>query len=297
MGEETILYEIKTNITPNAIKENTNGKIGTLNSVVEKVTLVDGEEISRETVKDTNVTYKDLPEGQKLIGNELHLEAGYEADHENEDGSDKRDPKLASFVKASANVNGKNIENFTDADIDIIDETDFTPKFGKNKIQLTDKNGNLALMEDQVTKKRYEKYVKMLAQHNTSNMEAISDGSVQKFIEASNGVFVGEKINGILYAKIVAGPHAGKYIARGKAHEAARYTIGEVLDSPVDENYKTAVNTNLGHAYAQIANDPEAFVVTYTNPTNGAVFVRAKNDAELSAVVGILTAKDLGEAL
>jgi hypothetical protein len=292
---KTTKYESKTTITPNAIEENKTGKIGTVNTDVYKVTLVDGVETSRETVTNANISYTDLENGQKMVGKEIHLEDGHEADHENADGSDKTDPKVASFVKAMVSVDGKNVESMADADSDVVDVTDFTPTVAE--MELTDKNGDIALMEDDVTKKIYQKYNAIIAQYNINNMAAINNNDVQEFIDASNGAFVAENLNGWLYAKIVAGPQAGKYIARGDAHETAAYAISEILDTPTTTEFATEVNENLGHLYGLISQKANAFTLTYTNPTTGAQFVMAKENDEISAVAGILTAKKFNEEL
>lgn len=292
----TTKYESKTTITPNAIEENKTGKIGTVNTDVYKVTLVDGVETSREVVNNANVSYTDLENGQKMVGKEIHLEDGHEVDHENEDGSDKTDPKVASFVKAMISVDGKNIESMADADSDVVDVTDFTPTVAE--MELTDKNGDIALMEDDVTKKIYQKYNAIIAQYDINNMAAINSNDVQEFVDASNGAFVAEKLSdGNKYAKIVAGPHAGKYIASGKAIETAAYAISEILDTPTTTEFATEVNENLGHLYGLISQEADAFTLTYTNPTTGEQFVMATENDEISAVAGILTAKKFNEEL
>lgn len=138
----------------------------------------------------------------------------------------------------------------------IIDTQNFAPTISGKK--LTNRNGQITVVEHQ-SGKNYQQYNDVVNAFNPNNMEAISNQSVQEFIDASNGKFIAENLDGYLYPKIVSGPHAGKYIDVNRAIETMRYAMSEGTDIPTPQAYVSAANQNLGNFTSQLANDADAF--------------------------------------
>lgn len=178
----------------------------------------------------------------------------------------------------------------------IIDTQNWKPTISGKHLNKQDGTPLIAEHENGTT---YKQWTDVKNIYNPNNQEAISNTSVQQFIDAGNGRFEVENLSGRLYPKVKTGPYVGMYIDTERAIETMRRAMSDgaseyIQNSNVGASYERA-NKALGNLVSQLLDDPNAFTI-YTS-SGGWKFITPKDAVKIAANAVVEVMQQQGQTL